>query len=71
MFDEFVEFCRENGASDPTTVECYPNVDVMARPSTRGSWLHGESICSCTVELKAPMIRDQCFQWRNDMKPNV
>ena len=42
MFNEGVEFCKENGASDPTTV------------------LHGESTCSCRVELKAPIS----MSWR-------
>ena len=53
MFDECVEFCKENGASDPTTVECCPNVDLMAWPSREGE-LHGESTSSCRMELKAP-----------------
>ena len=26
-----VEFCKENGAVDPTTVECCPNVDLMTQ----------------------------------------
>ena len=40
MFDACVKFCKENGTSDPTTVECCPNVDLMAWPSREG-WLHG------------------------------
>ena len=54
VFDECVESCKENGASDPTTVECCPNVDLMAWLSREG-WSHGESTRSCRVELEAPM----------------
>ena len=54
MFDECVEVCKENGASDPTTMECCPNVYFVAWPP-REDWLHGESTCSCTMELKAPI----------------
>ena len=31
----FVEFCKENGAFEPTSVECCPNVDLMARKALR------------------------------------
>ena len=32
VFDECAEFCKENGASDPTTVECCPKVDLQKAP---------------------------------------
>ena len=28
VFDECVEFCKENRAVDPTAVKCCPNVDL-------------------------------------------
>ena len=33
--DECVEFCKENEAVDPTTVECCANVDLMALKAPR------------------------------------
>ena len=35
VFDESVEFCKENGAVGPTTVECCADVDVMALTAPR------------------------------------
>merc|ERR1712136_563871 len=31
VFDECVEFCKKNGAFDPTTMGCCPNVGLMAQ----------------------------------------
>ena len=35
VFDECVEFCKKNGAFDPTTMGCCPNVGLMAQKAER------------------------------------
>ena len=52
MFDEFVKFCEKDGAFDPTTVGCCPNVDLMASQALWNvSWPCARCVVVCVREV--------------------